>query len=1142
MAVTSASLWAPADGVDYGTILRPVAELAWSGGTGPFDVEFEWDTDLGFASPDLIQLSDTGVTSPYEIDPGADLGPAGTTWYVRARVTDTSDSASSSWQLAEMTWIDTLLQARHHYLLANIGVAFSPIDDPTDWGTSIGGTEAADGFAVLMARHHYLLANVGVGYRFSDEPADGWGIGTWGDGDERLFDRFHYLLANVTTDLPEPYLFRLVPEFGRPGESFRIDGWGLEPHKNWAEGVTASISGWSPSGGAGQFTNGHLPRQSGDERPDVSWVDGTTNDPVFTIDLTTPRLINEVRVWYRLSDPFVSCTVSHSDDGSTFTPIGTMTPAGDGDGQGWATIEAWSSNGDYGTHRYWRLSFTDVNSLGEIEVNRRMTIGTGDIEPHLNDTVTDWLLSVSQQRYDWIVAQAPVTDEPGGDVTVENTFIPAVSNSKFFTFLEPLPAKNTGVLLRVYDKDAVQQLIAIVPDAQDIQFTTMLSAVGAASWSLPLASEFYDVPDLLAHRNVVEIEIDGRVRWWGYISHVQTEWVSTDEGEGESARVTCVQGLSDLGRGLVYPKQWPSLDEPKVWEFVDETAGKIMNDLLDACQARGTLTNIVRNWTDTHDAENEAWADTFTLTFQPGDSLIQVMSTLVALGIDVELTRQFEMKMYNRQGFDLSTLPNGPRLVLGQTITQLTISETFESPATAALISYGDGAYLQYTDPTAIAEYGRFESFAQTSASDATAAQRLAEAALDKAKSPLDQISVEMIADRDEWSTDEMKLVPFVHFGLGDTITVKAPTAGIDADYRVRGISVAAGNVFDPTYVIELNSIRIEKLIEHEIRLKRQLQNTLPIEVASSEPGGSAPREHDHKFPANADLAGTLSDPMVTGFGGVPIDLGPYADGDMWYYDLGDSEWKLVGGTKVTGRVPTIQGDGAVAWQAGGGGGGGTDKIWDLISARPDSPTAWDDEFDGASLDPKWTEHHVGGNPQDIVRNGHMRVLPINYAGSDCGAFLQSIGALTAPVTLEMAVRWYSYNANYLMVGPCFTNGLLDTSQIAWFMPFQAGTLGGVTASMRQGTMTNVGSAAKTERTIPINGGAPLFLRLVWEGGASYSNYVSYDGVEWWNYFVSNPIAINPASPTHLGFAVSNWGTNVGHQAMIEYFRVNPTY
>src|SRR5690606_29550587 len=128
---------------------------------------------------------------------------------------------------------------------------------------------------------------------------------------------------------------------------------------------------------------------------------------------------------------------------------------------------------------------------------------------------------------------------------------------------------------------------------------------------------------------------------------------------------------------------------PRVWEFVDKTAGEIMNELLDACQARGTLTHIVRKWTNEKDAQNDDWADKFTLSFQPGDTMISVLQTLVALGIDFDLNRQFELRMYNRKGFDLSDEPNAPSLVLGQTITRLEIAKTFEQPATAALIAYG---------------------------------------------------------------------------------------------------------------------------------------------------------------------------------------------------------------------------------------------------------------------------------------------------------------------------------------------------------------------------------------------------------------------------------------------------------------------
>ena len=93
MAVTSLTILAPADGQDFSATLRPHTNVLWVGGTGPFDVVYEWDTVTTFDSVNLISDSNTGVTGTTdEGTPPSDMGPYGTDWYLRVSITDTSDN------------------------------------------------------------------------------------------------------------------------------------------------------------------------------------------------------------------------------------------------------------------------------------------------------------------------------------------------------------------------------------------------------------------------------------------------------------------------------------------------------------------------------------------------------------------------------------------------------------------------------------------------------------------------------------------------------------------------------------------------------------------------------------------------------------------------------------------------------------------------------------------------------------------------------------------------------------------------------------------------------------------------------------------------------------------------------------------
>ncbi len=222
-------------------IVRPEAVIRWTGGVGPFDVLHEWDTTNTFPAP--ITDANAGVTSPDTGVPPADMGPAGTDWFYRVRVTDTSDATSTLSAVQTLTWFDQIDARRYLYLLANLGVGFDPIDTPAGgWGPA-PANDFPDGRARDFRRYLYLLANLGVGFDPTDTPAGGWGsAGAPGDGLTRDFRRYLYLLGFVTTDTPTPHIWYVFPSFGREGWEFRIVGYGFGDTQGALTG-TATLNG-----------------------------------------------------------------------------------------------------------------------------------------------------------------------------------------------------------------------------------------------------------------------------------------------------------------------------------------------------------------------------------------------------------------------------------------------------------------------------------------------------------------------------------------------------------------------------------------------------------------------------------------------------------------------------------------------------------------------------------------------------------------------------------------------------------------------------------------------------------------------------------------------------------------------------------
>jgi hypothetical protein len=209
VGITSVTVLTPPDNITYPDgvdgIIRPAWDMEWvndGSGGGPYDVLHEWDTDSGFPAP--ISDSNTGIsgTSDRGIPP-SDLGPEGTTWYYRVKVTDTADAGNLTSTTRTIDWKnynDGTNIARHLYQLANIGVNF------------IAGV---DGDPQDFARYLYQLANVGVNFI------------TGVDGAPIDQPRYLYQLANLIDDTPTPHIWYIAPEIQETGNSITITGTGF---------------------------------------------------------------------------------------------------------------------------------------------------------------------------------------------------------------------------------------------------------------------------------------------------------------------------------------------------------------------------------------------------------------------------------------------------------------------------------------------------------------------------------------------------------------------------------------------------------------------------------------------------------------------------------------------------------------------------------------------------------------------------------------------------------------------------------------------------------------------------------------------------------------------------------------------------
>lgn len=1376
MGVSSVTILSPVDGHDFPDpgIVRPRADVRWvndGAGGGPYDVLYEWDKVTTFDSVDLIQVTNTGIAGTEDFaSPTADLGPAGQTWHLRITVTDTADSGSLASVIHDLIFFDPKAKPRWLELLANVGPNYDPAEGATDIDPK------------FMERSLYLLANVGPGnqdggpddeFRFTrylELLANvGGGYQDGGPDDAFRYERWLYLLEGVTTDLPTPFLIRLDPNFGRPGDAFKIAGDAMRPYDPLSEGLAYTQNTGTNNG---TLTDGFLPPQTPPTgfagstlAEEVVFQEISTTQLIVTVDLLTSQLANELRVWLDTNNPPDSVTVEGSADNTTWDPLGSLTQ--ETELPNFWTLADWAGGW---TYRYWRFTIDRAAGairIGEVQVNRRMR--GGDVEARLDDTVTDWNLALTQWTDDEIVTQAPASDEPGGDVRVQNIYAEPdlVSNDEHYTFLPPAPRVGLGLIVKIYDRDSPQNLIAVVPDAIEPNFSDMLSDVGSWEFSIPKASELLTLhPNLLRKWNRVSMEIDGVERFTGWVAFVEEKVVDQGEESVEAFRVVGPGILRYLGRATLYPKNWPSLDDP-VWdwtakneiqsltiiattgtytltfngqttgllnwndgpefvkqaletltniaevdvrgtgdlcdpfhiEFLDPgasdqplltaddanltggtievsttqpgsaarneiqeiivkatggtyrlrftddvngdqdtgdiawdasaatieaelealpgitnvvvvgtgscddpyviefadpgltdvaeltfaedangdpinnltggtatvavvqegspggiTPGDVMLQVITDAQDRGTIPSLSPQFTTLKDSNNEDWADKLQLSFPPGVNYLRILSQLIALGTVARMDSQFRFYLYRNYGFDQTADPGGPRLVLGHTISQLSLAEQFENPVNVALIG-GEDLFIQYQDPTSITEWGRWEGFAQTSADNATTAQRIAEAAVAEHAQPLDQISCEIHADAN--------LTPYVDFRPGDWVLVHAPTKGItNRKYRVRGIHADSPRSGErPRYVVELNSVRLEKIIQHELQLAFQSLNTLDVGAAgSTAPGGAATKDHGHPLTGDVsgrtdetrvnlggDLSGRSSSGRVVGLQGRGVKDAQPATGDTWEYRGG--LWvpsKHVAGipvetaNKAAGRVLVYRtGPERLRFEdQGGGGGGGSSEALGRASSASSPGGASDDEFDDETRDPAWVEVQRSGDTNAFLEKyGRQLYRHLDQAGGS-----RDLHALLRPVTLavgdyiEAAVEFRRRN-NFLGPALIMADGTTFGSGnqvVAW------AHRGTNTHDIRINGWTSFNTAGIDGFRQTLEHAADMFyMRLKYEAADTWGLYISIDGVTWLTVQTNYAKTL---TPTHIGICAVHWGPPAPIASWLahHYLRLNP--
>jgi hypothetical protein len=211
----------------------------------------------------------------------------------------------------------------------------------------------------------------------------------------------------------------------------------------------------------------------------------------------------------------------------------------------------------------------------------------------------------------------------------------------------------------------------------------------------------------------------------------------------------------------------------------------------------------------------------------------------------------------------------------------------------------------------------------------------------------------------------------------------------------------------------------------------------------------------------------------------------------------------------------------------------------DVALVPPASPSNYNDEFNGASIDPSWVPVDVTSYAQTYTqKNGVLSVL-CKDRGVVLSALLKPFTGLTPPVTLECAFRAFSPgNDIFPSPGLCFAESVDYGGSAGKKIVTALQGIGGKTFQNWQicdwtdFSTRNAYYEGPTGMLI-----SPFyFMRLVWVATNTWRMLVSCDGITWIQVGADQT---RTCAPTYFGLAMTG-SDNPGPDFMItyEYFRV----
>lgn len=250
-----------------------------------------------------------------------------------------------------------------------------------------------------------------------------------------------------------------------------------------------------------------------------------------------------------------------------------------------------------------------------------------------------------------------------------------------------------------------------LPDYQSLTVSPVPNAPGAVKVVYPSTGTNYN----LLHNNV-DSDCDLEVEIWlsgsntsplrGYLQETSVD----DTAEPPVATFSGSFLEIRMAEAVVFPQVAPLGNDKLEAQFSAATAGAIMATFLSQAQARGSLTDITKDFTGTTDSRGVAWPSVVTAKFSPSTTYQSVLDTLVKLGLCewwISADHVLHLVVSGGRGADRTTGPKPVILRRGRNISTAPRKHSVRASATTVLAAGSQGVYQSASDASALSRRGR---------------------------------------------------------------------------------------------------------------------------------------------------------------------------------------------------------------------------------------------------------------------------------------------------------------------------------------------------------------------------------------------------------------------------------------------------